>query len=164
FQTTADKLGFIPQDVSFEQNGEEGGTAQKEKHPPHWGEAPAYMPLYGRDAELRRLSSWACEKACRVLALVGMGGIGKTSLTVELAHNVLDTFDSLFWRSLVNAPPARQVIQDAISCFSELPHTAFPDDMEDLITLLIRTLQERRCLLVLDNCETILQAGRDTGV
>ncbi len=147
FGATAEQLGFLSQDASCD-----------------WGEAPAAMPLYGREADLRTLTSLVSEKACRVLAIVGMGGIGKTSLTVELAHTVQDTFDTLFWRSLVNAPPAERIIQDAIACFSYQQHTTFPDDREDLITLLIGTLRERRCLLVLDNYETILQDGTSTGV
>jgi len=53
FQTSADKLGFIPLDDSFEQNGEEGETVQKEKRPAvDWGEAPASMPFHVSSGEL----------------------------------------------------------------------------------------------------------------
>ena len=53
-----------------------------------WGEAPDVLEFYGRAEELATLQQWITEDKCRLIALLGMGGIGKTALSVKLAKTV----------------------------------------------------------------------------
>ncbi len=129
-----------------------------------WGEAPSSEQFYGREKELATLTSWAVEDQCRVAALFGMGGIGKTSLAVALVDTIKDSFEYIFWRSLQHAPLVQSVLQDSIKFLSDQRQTDFPEDSSDQITLLMQFLQQHRCLLVLDNVETILQSGVNTGI
>ena len=46
--------------------------------------------LYGRESEMETLRQWAVEERCRVIALLGLGGIGKSSLAVTFAKRVLN--------------------------------------------------------------------------
>ena len=132
-------------------------------HAIDWGEAPSPEPFYGRTQELMEFQSWIQVQHCRIGAIFGMGGIGKTSFAVRVIHHVKASFEYVFWRSLQHAPPLRNVLQDAITWLSGQHQTDIPQDTDTLIPLLLRFLQERRCLLILDNCETILQAGMGTG-
>lgn len=54
-----------------------------------------------------------CDR-CRLIAVVGMGGIGKTALSVKLAEHIQDNFDFVIWRSLRNAPPLKDILSDWI--------------------------------------------------
>ncbi|MBI1882452.1 MAG: winged helix-turn-helix domain-containing protein, partial [Chloroflexi bacterium] len=70
-----------------------------------WGEAPGVTAFYGREAELAQLEQWLTADRCRLVAILGMGGIGKTVLAARIVKRVSPQFDSVIWRSLLNAPP-----------------------------------------------------------
>ena len=69
-----------------------------------WAEAIDVPALYGREAELETLLQWVLIDRCRVVALLGLGGIGKTSLAIAFAHQMAIGFDTVVFRSLRNAP------------------------------------------------------------
>ncbi|GAB1541332.1 NB-ARC domain-containing protein [Scytonema sp. NUACC21] len=130
-----------------------------------WGEAVDVSVFYGRASELSVLEKWLIKDRCRVVALLGMGGIGKTSLAAKLVHQVQDEFDCVIWRSLYNAPPLFDLLASVIQFFSNLPSSEIdlPTSVERRILRLIDFLRENRCLIVLDNAETILQSGAIVG-
>lgn len=120
-------------------------------------------PFYGRESELAMLEQWVLAEQCRVIALLGMGGIGKTALAIKFAQQVAPHFEFVLWHSLRNAPPLQEVIADCIQIISEQNEVLLPQDIERCITFLIKLLRERRCLLVFDNLDTILQAEEYAG-
>jgi AAA+ ATPase superfamily predicted ATPase len=69
-----------------------------------WGEAPEVTAFFGRREELTILKQSILQDNCRLVALLGIGGIGKTALAVRLAEEIQDEFEFLIWRSLRHAP------------------------------------------------------------
>jgi WD40 repeat protein/DNA-binding CsgD family transcriptional regulator len=128
-----------------------------------WGEAPGIDLFYGRTAELSQLQQWIVRDNCRLVAILGMGGIGKTALSVKLTDEVKDNFEYVIWRSLRNALEVKELLANLIRLLSDERETDLPETTDGRITLLINYLRERRSLVVLDNVETIMQSGDACG-
>ncbi len=138
---------------------------EKLKESADWGEAIDVSVFYGRTEELNMLEKWLTTERCRLVALLGMGGIGKTSLATKLAHQVQDRFEYVIWRSLHNAPSLFELLANLIQFFSQsqVLEADLPNSVDGRISKLIDCLRQHRCLIVLDNAETILQSGAIAG-
>jgi WD40 repeat protein/DNA-binding SARP family transcriptional activator len=128
-----------------------------------WGEAPEIDGFYGREDELATLECWVVDERCRVVAILGMGGMGKTMLASRLARQIAQHYDAVIWRSLLNAPPLVEILRVCILFLSAQQATELPMRLDEQLTLLLDLLRQQRCLLVLDNCESILQGGARAG-
>src|SRR5436189_3251955 len=84
--------------------------AEKPREIIDWGEGIAVPLLYGRERELETLHQWVVDNRCRVVTVVGLGGIGKSSLAITLAHDVVTQFDVVLFRSLLNGPLLTEVL------------------------------------------------------
>jgi WD40 repeat protein/transcriptional regulator with XRE-family HTH domain len=127
-----------------------------------WGEAPDTFDFVGRDDELALLRRWVLAERSRLVAVLGMGGIGKTSLAAKLAHEVGPSFERAYWRSMRNAPAPEEWFRGAIGFLSD--NQLIPPDHEtEQLAVLLELLDKRSCLLVMDNMETVLEPGRPEG-
>jgi hypothetical protein len=121
------------------------------------GEAPDVSIFYGRTEELATLEQWIVKERCRIVALLGWSGLGKTSLSVKLTKQIADKFDCAIWRSLRQTPPIDELLVNLLQFLSYPSMPYLPEDTNGLISELIKAFQKARCLLVLDNFEAILQ-------
>lgn len=140
-----------------------------------WGDAIDVSTFYGRTEELLTLTDWLLQDRCRVVSLLGMGGIGKTSLSIKLSQTLAQAeseaarsgsgFQFMIWRSLRNAPSAEEMLADWIRFLSQEQETEqeLPKDLNGRLARLIHYLRGSRCLLILDNAETILRSGEYSG-
>jgi WD40 repeat protein len=128
----------------------------------HWGEAPDLASFLGRAAELDVLRRWLLDERCRVVAILGLGGIGKTLLATRLARDIAPAFDYVYWRSLRNAPAPTEWLAGALRFLSPGDYIQLASDAARLDHLL-EVAQSVRCLIVLDNFETVMQPGERAG-
>lgn len=122
-----------------------------------WGEAPNIQTFYGRIEDLAKLEQWLVGDRCHLLAICGMGGIGKTALAVKLVEKIQPQFDCLIWRSLRGAQPTAQLIADLLQFLNNSQQTGC--NISDLLDV----LRQKRCLIVLDDFEATLQDGELVG-
>ena len=111
--------------------------------------------LLGRELDVRTLRAWLADSAARFITLVGPGGVGKTRLALEIARAVADegatrvVFVPL--AGIREAPFVAPSIADAFG-FSNISGT-------DLTTRLRAACGDQATLLILDNCEHVLDAA-----
>jgi len=131
----------------------------------NWGEAMCVDNFFGRTEELSVLENLLLKDRCRIITILGMGGMGKTCLSVRLARKVQDRYDMVMWCSLRDAPPAGEVVSGIVEFLSDEKETAqdLPGSLKDKITRLIEYLRASKCLLVLDNIEAILCGEQRAG-
>ena len=143
------------------------GVAGREAAPPATTAAPApdlprpLTTLVGRERELARLHELLEDPACRLVTLVGPGGIGKTRLALEVAATRHGRHrDGAVFVSFVGTGPARPeeaadlVVADLARALEV--SLAVP---RDPLELLADHLSGRELLLVLDNLEQLRDAA-----
>ena len=119
-----------------------------------WGTAPDVSTFYGRNQELAQIQHCILKENCRLIALLGMGGIGKTALSVKIAQQIESEFDYIIWRTLRNAPAKEVILTEIVAFLSN------QQEIKATIPKLLNLLRSHRALIVLDNFETILQPGK----
>jgi predicted ATPase/DNA-binding SARP family transcriptional activator len=105
-------------------------------------------PFVGRGAERARIAEQLDDPHCRLLTLVAPGGVGKTRLALEVAHEQLAQYvDGVRFVPLAEVRSVEGMVPALIDAL-ELPRSA-----QDARLQLFEALRHRRLLLVLDNLE-----------
>src|SRR5436309_2264673 len=128
-----------------------------------WGEALDVPSFYGREPELATLAQWVVQERCRLVSVLGMGGIGKSALVTGAMRRMAVHFQVVIFRSLRDAPDWSALLDDCLSVLSPKPLDMVPQSLERRLSLLLEDLRSRRVLLVLDNLEVLLEAGEARG-
>src|SRR5437763_5929278 len=128
-----------------------------------WGNALDVPSFYGREGELATLAQWVVQERCRVVSVLGLGGIGKSALVVSLMHQVAAHFEVVLWRSLRDAPSCEALLEECLQVLAPQPLREVPSSLEGRLGLLLEFLRQERALLVLDNLETLLEEGEGMG-
>ena len=136
------------------------------------GEMPnKFGSFYDRTPQLSTLKQWILHENTRLVAILGITGIGKTAIAVNLVEQIKHQFDYILWRSLSTSPPLKTLETNIIQfCRGGAPVPApnsVPALEEERATTgglpLLDYLQKYRCLLILDDVQTINSSGQLAG-
>jgi serine/threonine protein kinase/tetratricopeptide (TPR) repeat protein len=123
--------------------------------PPHNLPEPP-SPLVDREAELAEILSHLQKPMCRLLTLLGPGGIGKTRLALQAASEKIADFpDGVFYVPL--APV--ESVELVVPTIAENIKFRFHSDDLSAKNQLINFLREKRMLIVLDNFEHLVEGS-----
>ena len=116
---------------------------------------PATTSLIGRESEVGEVQ--AAVKAHRLVTLTGVGGVGKTRLAIEVAARLVDEFPDGVWFFELAAVTDPASVPDAVAAvlgITQQPGMSVSDSVA-------AALEGRLRLLVLDNCEHVVDSVAD---
>jgi predicted ATPase/class 3 adenylate cyclase len=106
----------------------------------------------GREREAAEVKALLASN--RLVTLLGMGGIGKSRLSVQLGAEVMDGFSDGVW--LIELAPLSdpQLVAQAVASVLGVKEEAG----RPVIEALVKFVRDRQVLIVLDNCEHVVHA------
>lgn len=137
-----------PANLSDDQSSDNGSYAATATSLP-----PCLSHPIGRDGSVSKLSQMVAKR--RFVSIVGTGGVGKTTLAILVAH-VLPVFEAAYFVDLGTIDDEKAVA-GAVAAALGIPFSA-----SDGIGHTISQLPPRRTLVILDNCEHVIDAVAHT--
>lgn len=140
----------------------------------HWHDAPTLTLFQGRRDELKFLKRWVLKAthSYKLLAICGIGGIGKTSLAAKLAESADGYFHQVVWVTAKSTRSPADFVRMLLDILqpgrsghvSDTDRAAPSDDsirggsFQHLLQQLLSCLSKQRCLVVIDGFETVFRS------
>ncbi|WP_052055406.1 NB-ARC domain-containing protein [Myxosarcina sp. GI1] len=131
-----------------------------------WNTTVDLSNFYGRNTELLKLKQWLVKDRCRLVTLYGMGGVGKTSLSIKLINQIKEEFDCVVFISLKEFLLFEEFLSKLLQAFIGNNKSLFINsskNIKDCFLDLIDYLRQHRCLIVLDDVEATMQVENYCG-
>lgn len=122
--------------------------------------APDITEFYGRTDELNTLTSWLIQDCHRIITLVGIIGIGKTTLAIKLIEKIQPQFEYIVYRSLRYCPTIDNFLTDLLQSFIA---AIIPNTLDRKVNVLLKFLREHRCLIIIDDLQMLFQQRQFAG-
>lgn len=120
--------------------------------------APKITHFYDRTLELQTLSHWLTTQNPRLISVLGLSGIGKTTLVKQFVDLNLQQFDVVIWKSIKLSPSLDTIITEILTLIN-----SEPIQTDNKLTQLFNLLRQQRCLIILDNVQEIFTSGQFAG-
>ncbi len=120
--------------------------------------APKITSFYDRTTELQTLSHWLTHQNTRLTSVLGLSGIGKTTLVKQFVDLNLQKFDVVIWKNLKLSQSLDGIITEILKCVN--------DDCiqtDNKLTQFFNLLRQQRCLIVLDDFQELFIKGELAG-
>lgn len=134
------------------------------------GDAPEIFTFFDRTSELSTLENWitgdspngdSFASRTRLIALLGISGIGKTTLSLRLIDQIKTQFDYVIYRSLRFSLTLDATLTNLLQIFAQ--QSEIPQNIETKISQILDYLRKYRCLIVLDDVQMLFSSRQLAG-
>ncbi len=120
--------------------------------------APKITSFYDRTTELQTLSRWLIDQNVHLVSVLGLSGIGKTTLVKQFVDLNLPHFEVVIWKNLKLSQSLDNIINEIlIGVNDELIQT------DNKLTQFFNLLRQQRCLIILDDFQELFIKGELAG-
>jgi hypothetical protein len=119
--------------------------------------SPKITHFYGRETELQILSDWLINQNNRLISILGLPGIGKTTFVKHFIDLNLQQFDVVSWKSIKLSYSLDNILTEILT-FTKYEYTE-----NNKLTQLLNLLNQKRCLIILDDIQEIFITGQLAG-
>ena len=120
--------------------------------------APKITSFYDRTTELQTLSRWLIDQNLHLVSVLGLSGIGKTTLVKQFVDLNLQKFDVVIWKNLKLSQSLDAIINEIIT---GVDRDSIQTDNK--LTQFFNLLRQQRCLIVLDDFQELFIKGELAG-
>lgn len=121
--------------------------------------APQIIDFYDRENELATISNWVFKQNTRLIAVLGLWGIGKTTLVKRFIDLNLEQFEVVIWKSLKFPKSLDLWLNDLLNTCQKEPK----ESTDNKIQQFLEVLSNHKCLIVLDDFQNLFAVGQMAG-
>jgi len=123
-------------------------------------QSPKITKFYGRTTELSTLYQWLENPNTRLISVLGITGIGKSSLVKHFINTHTLPIDVIIWKNLKLSPSLDSILTQILT---EL----YPDNQisntQGLLNQALELFTQKSCLIILDNLQDIFMPQQLAG-
>jgi len=123
-------------------------------------QSPKITHFYGRTNELSTLSKWIGNPNTRLISILGISGIGKSTLVKHFLDTHIIPFDVIIWKNLKLSNSLNFIFTEI---FTELNVNSQDINTNSLLNQSLELFNQKRCLIILDNLEEIFTPQQFAG-
>jgi hypothetical protein len=121
--------------------------------------APKITHFYERNQELEKLTEFILNQNTKLISVLGLSGIGKTTLVKRFIDLNLQAFDLIIWRSLKFPKSLDSLLDNILSIIDAKSQ----GNIDDKLTQILDIFTKKRCLIILDDVQELFIKGQFAG-
>jgi hypothetical protein len=121
--------------------------------------APKIIHFYNRETEIKTLSDWILTQNTRLISVLGLQGIGKTTLIRKFVDLNLEEFEIIIWKNFKFSKSLNLLLDDILSFDDRQAKEITDDKLRQLLNL----ITEKKCLIILDDVHNLFISGQFAG-
>ncbi|WRH65821.1 MAG: NB-ARC domain-containing protein [Planktothrix sp. GU0601_MAG3] len=120
--------------------------------------APKITYFYDRTTELNTLSHWLIDQNTRLVSVLGLSGIGKTTLVKQFVDLNLQHFDIIIWKNIKLSPSLDSILTEILTNINT--DSVLTDDK---LTQILNLFRDKKCLIILDDVQEVFIKEKAAG-